>query len=901
MERLDSRDERGGGRIRLTLLGQVDLSDDSGRRIQSVLSQPKRVALLAYVAMAGRGRFVRRDELTAVFWPRRNDDRARKALRDALYFLRRALGDDILLTPGDEVGLDWDRFECDAVELLEAVEAGDEERAREVYGGELLPGFHVSGARPFEEWVEGVRGEIAGATRELRQPTSGATEPGHDEAESDARSIPNAHGVPTAPSAPPGRSTLRKPVVLAVALAAVVSWGLLRPTSRAPEAPPSPYRVAVFPFETHVGSELTYLSAGVAEQLGRAIDGAGEFRRVDPHALRAEVQRSGSGPLDPTRAAELAMQFGAGRFVLGIITSAGKEVGLSMSLFDVTDLDEPVATAAAEGPFEELSDIIRQAALEALQTLPLGEGMRLSDLTRPDTEEWGALKAYLEAEAHMHEAEYDAAVDDFHRAIALDSVFALAWYRQGFAVEWAAQGRGDAYYDRAEALIHRLSERDSMIVAAFQAFRAARWEEADSIASHTIGHYPDDVEAWHILGITRLWYNPFQGRPMVEARVPLERALSLDPTHPLARFHMSTFFGVDERWDSLMVILGEADQTRNQPWWPGIRASIGIAHGSGSRDSIFQTLEQASDGVLVTASNVHLFTRDWDGQDRLLAMITDRVQRPAHIQALGHRQRVVSETQRGRWTRVPEAADRVAGIDPTMGLVAKVESAVLPLFEQAVSADDLAGIQGEIEAMEDPPTSPSPWMYLPPSLQPHVRSYLNGLVQARLGNSSAVVREVATLRAAGTPETDPVGLLEDLALQAEALEAAMAGDWVQALDRLERMSLRVPHSYHWLDSHIYSRSLARFLRGQALSELGRHEEAIHWLRGLFYGEMFPKFIHFPGAYREIGRAHDALGQSREALWHYQRFVEWWSDADPALRPLVEEVRDRMTALQGSAQ
>ena len=151
------RHDRPTDKLRLTLLGGVDLTDNRGHRLQSVLSQPKRVALLTYLAVEGRDRLLRRDELTTVFWPRRNDERARKALRDALYFLRRALGDDVLLTPGDEVGLDWDRFECDAVELLEAVEAGYEERARDVYGGELLPGFHISGSVAFEEWLERTR------------------------------------------------------------------------------------------------------------------------------------------------------------------------------------------------------------------------------------------------------------------------------------------------------------------------------------------------------------------------------------------------------------------------------------------------------------------------------------------------------------------------------------------------------------------------------------------------------------------------------------------------------------------------------------------------------------------------------------------------------------------------
>ena len=54
-------------RFRLSLLGHIDLTGPDGRRVQSVLSQPKRLALLAYLAVEGREGFVRRDALTATF------------------------------------------------------------------------------------------------------------------------------------------------------------------------------------------------------------------------------------------------------------------------------------------------------------------------------------------------------------------------------------------------------------------------------------------------------------------------------------------------------------------------------------------------------------------------------------------------------------------------------------------------------------------------------------------------------------------------------------------------------------------------------------------------------------------------------------------------------------------
>src|SRR5919108_17 len=79
--------------IQLQTLGRVRLQGDrSGGDAGPAAAQPKRLALLAYLAlMSGRGP-VRRDVLLALFWPELGDEEARRALRQALHYLRRVLG-----------------------------------------------------------------------------------------------------------------------------------------------------------------------------------------------------------------------------------------------------------------------------------------------------------------------------------------------------------------------------------------------------------------------------------------------------------------------------------------------------------------------------------------------------------------------------------------------------------------------------------------------------------------------------------------------------------------------------------------------------------------------------------------------------------------------------------------
>lgn len=188
--------------IHFQLLGPVDLIRDESVRVASVLTQPKRVALLAYIALAHPRGLHRRDELLAMFWPELSEDGARAALRQALFFLRRSLGSEVISNRGaDEVGIDRELLRIDVEEVeatLHAAGAGpsanpelslDAEAALEALAlRPLLNGFHVAGLPDFDRWLEGERLRL----RELAQESASrlaaaAAETG--EADAAARSL----------------------------------------------------------------------------------------------------------------------------------------------------------------------------------------------------------------------------------------------------------------------------------------------------------------------------------------------------------------------------------------------------------------------------------------------------------------------------------------------------------------------------------------------------------------------------------------------------------------------------------------------------------------------------------------------------------------------------------------
>jgi DNA-binding SARP family transcriptional activator len=145
--------------IQLRTLGGLDLTDLGGREVHSVLAQPKRLALLVYLALARSSRYRRRDTVVTLFWPELDQEHARGALRQALRFLRGVLGPDIVTSRGEEeIGIDSGLLACDAAAFEAACETSDWEGALRLYRGELLAGVHLSdGSVEFERWLDGER------------------------------------------------------------------------------------------------------------------------------------------------------------------------------------------------------------------------------------------------------------------------------------------------------------------------------------------------------------------------------------------------------------------------------------------------------------------------------------------------------------------------------------------------------------------------------------------------------------------------------------------------------------------------------------------------------------------------------------------------------------------------
>ncbi|MGH7639024.1 MAG: BTAD domain-containing putative transcriptional regulator [Gemmatimonadaceae bacterium] len=163
--------------LRLRTFGAVFLERD-GRPLTGAHSQKRRLALLAYLAAAGKGG-VPRDRLLAMLWPESDAGSARHSLSQLLYSVRQDLGNDVVATDAESVRLNHDTLGSDVKDFDEHVRADRLDDAVALHLGPFLDGFHVGDMPDLDRWIEEERARRTSAcARALDRLADGAERTG---------------------------------------------------------------------------------------------------------------------------------------------------------------------------------------------------------------------------------------------------------------------------------------------------------------------------------------------------------------------------------------------------------------------------------------------------------------------------------------------------------------------------------------------------------------------------------------------------------------------------------------------------------------------------------------------------------------------------------------------------
>ncbi len=665
--------------------------------------------------------------------------------------------------------------------------------------------------------------------------------------------------------------------------------------------PVDPSVFAVLPFEVRGGGELADLGDGMVDLLSKKLDGAGELRSVDPRALITHVRRQEDGMPAAELGRSVAEKFGAGLYLLGDIMAAGDQVHINASLYEAGGGASSVAEATVEGPEEQVFDLVDDLAIQLLISRLRNRNDFRYDVDALSTESFEALKAFLKGEAAFRRGGgLGIAIDAFQMAVDEDSMFAHAWCRLAKAVWWPMK---DIYRARnaADKAVHygeNLPERELLRAKALRAVLYMEDDEAEQLYRTLVTNYPRDVEAWHSLGAFLLFSSPRRGCSLSGAREALERALELDPDEWQSLYHLAAIAAYEHKYEENKSLLYRRAGGEELP----LKDRAQLAFSTGDRaeqEAVIEEMRELDDYTLmICIMRIACWTDDIERAQDTVRLISDS-DRSDEMRGVGHILLAYLETARGRLRAAAMEFDRAGQLNPALAIEYEALALAMPFLP--VSESDLTAIEAGLIEWDADAVPPSigdmPFLTVHNDLHPHLRVYLLGLVNIRLGDYKEALGYVVELeRMEGPPHV--TGLTKGLAHGLRAQLAWKEGDTGRALEQFEKGRVRSPPRYRNF-SQFYKQQHERFLKAELLHEMGRHEEALGWTSSFGIGWNF-SFIYRAVIHLRQAENHERLGQNDEAIEQYSKFIDCWKDCDEELRPMVDEVQKKLDILKTAA-
>jgi tetratricopeptide (TPR) repeat protein len=670
--------------------------------------------------------------------------------------------------------------------------------------------------------------------------------------------------------------------------------------SPAKDAPGYRHTIAVFPFSVRGSDQFAYLAEGMVDLLGTKLDGAGELRSVDAHALIGRTDREEK--LTPDRACRLSAGLGAGMFVLGNILEAGGQLHIDASLYDCAGGGQVTAKGAVHGEGGRLFEMVDELTTQLLAGHSCGPEARLARIAALTTGSLPALKSYLEGEREMRAMRRPTAMEAYRQSVAADPLFALAWYRLSVAALWSGEP-GQAIEAVQQAVRHsdRLSERDRRLLWAFHHVLQGANDEAGRLYRSIVGDYPDDVEAWYQLGELLFHDGPLHGRSILESEEAWERLLSLDSRHINGWVHWGTIQGLRGSLDGLeeatrkVVELSAGGEVGL--WFKVIRAYR--AGGAEERARVREELRRATDLTVIWVVRIlGAYLGDIDSASNLAGILTDSVRSP-QVRALGHVVGAQLDLAGGRW----EAARRNLAAAERLGDHSSI------LYRAWLTAAPMVPVPArEVETVRDDLSRWSPDPNAEPSgtgcwLHPHqgmlsiLREYLLAALEARLGSLESARGHAARLEGMAVP-SDAEILKRDLVRSVEAHLAWWRGEPEKVLEILSRTRMESRFDLIFA-SPFHSQAAERHLRAEACRLLGQDDKALRWYRTFAENSLFD-LPYLAVSHLRCGEIQERLGRREEALRHFSRAAALWKECDPAFVPARRDSEAAIARLGGGA-
>jgi len=241
--------------------------------------------------------------------------------------------------------------------------------------------------------------------------------------------------------------------------------------------------------------------------------------------------------IDRNVATEIAQKARVKTMLLGSINQIGSRLRINSQLVDVSTGNIISAEQVAGEKIEDVFEMVDQLTALVSQKLRVtsateGQPLKITDVT---TSSFEAYKYYQRAQEDEWRWWLSSAIENYRKAVELDSTFAMAHMRQAIATGIMLVANPLADVTRfanslrlAEKHAAKASPKEQLFIKFVAAFLHRNFRKAETLTAQYTERYPDDKQGWHWLARLVAWDGSI-----------CEKALELDPTWAIAYNQMA--------------------------------------------------------------------------------------------------------------------------------------------------------------------------------------------------------------------------------------------------------------------------------------------------------------------------------------------------------------------------
>lgn len=256
--------------------------------------------------------------------------------------------------------------------------------------------------------------------------------------------------------------------------------------------------LAVFPLTNGTGrQDMDWLREGLSDMILTDLADTGKWNvlsREKMHSLMDYNNRSSTLP--PSKVLEIARSVHATNYIVGSVSASGQNVTIGLEICDGKD-GHLVATDSAS-----LTDPMQIVAVAGLLSASIARRLGYSADAAPSlagamTSNVDAYRYYSLGVEKAEQFQNAQAVALFKKAIKLDSKFAMAYARIGYAyaVQDFQPETGRPYLEQAQGLSASLPAMNRLYIAAWSAIAHSDYNTAIGILRQITQQYPEETEA----------------------------------------------------------------------------------------------------------------------------------------------------------------------------------------------------------------------------------------------------------------------------------------------------------------------------------------------------------------------------------------------------------------------